>query len=333
MKKMESNRYNNSEKFLFRNGWGNADRKNIAGDASFRSYERLQKQKKTAILMNAPPTKENTYKFVLIAEHLKTLGYSVPEIIAKDQKEGFLLLEDLGENTYTKLINEGYDEGYLYELATDVLISMHKLSVQKVVPKCVNEFSKKRIINEVQQIIDWYFPLKGISPPSEEQQNEFKKLWLDLIPLAWKVPTSLILFDYHVDNLLLIPKKTGISACGLLDFQDAVHGPITYDLASLLEDARRNVDLQVAEKMKDKYLKSFPKVDRESFNTSWSIMAAQRHTRVIGTFSRLKIRDKKPEYIQHIPRLWNYMEKCLTNPYLNKLSIWFKNNIPNNLRT
>ena len=84
--------------------------------------------------------------------------------------------------------------------------------------------------------------------------------------------------------------------------------------------------------MKRKYLEAFPRIDRENFDTSWSIMAAQRHTRVIGTFSRLKIRDGKPEYIQHLPRIWKYIEQCLENPYLKKLGLWFRKNIPDNLR-
>ena len=117
-------------------------------------------------------------------------------------------------------------------------------------------------------------------------------------------------------------------SCGILDFQDAVVGPVTYDLMSLLEDARRDLSPSLVETMRTRYLAAFPATDREAFAVSWAVMAAQRHLRVIGTFARLKLRDGKPHYLVHMPRLWRYMDRCLAAPALAELRTWIDRYVP-----
>jgi N-acetylmuramate 1-kinase len=282
--------------------------------------------------MDAPPPQEDVRPFVRIAQHLIERGFSAPEILAEDAGAGLLLLEDLGDETYTRLLAQEYNERKLYTLATDTLIALHRLPENQAVPEGIEPYGTQRLLEEVGRIHEWYMPLVSAPSLTAAAIKEFSSIWRTLLPLAWKVPTSLVLFDYHVDNLLLLPKRAGIRACGLLDFQDAVAGPVTYDFMSLLEDARRDVDAALIADMKQRYLAAFPSLLPRDFETSWAVMAAQRHVRVIGTFARLKLRDNKPQYLQHMPRLWRYMDRCLADPALEELKVWFDAHLPQNLR-
>ncbi len=315
--------------FLIRNGWDPATRVRIAGDASFRKYDRLTDNGNTAILMDAPPPQEDVRPFVHIARHLYERGFSVPDILAEDTDAGLLLLEDLGDDTYTRLLARGKDERALYALATDALIALHK-TPDAVAPGVV-PYALPRQLEEVGRLHVWYLKMLGVTL-SPDAISEFEQIWEAILPHAEQVPTSLILFDYHVDNLLLIPGRTGIKACGLLDFQDAVSGPVTYDFMSLLEDARRDINPALVAEMKSRYLAALPAIAPDAFNLSWAVMAAQRHVRVIGTFARLNVRDNKPHYLVHMPRLWRYMDQCLAHPALSDLKTWMDEYVPQKYR-
>jgi len=316
--------------FLAAHGWSNAARRRIAGDASFRKYDRLEGPQGRVVLMDAPPPHENVRPWILIARHLHDLGFSVPAILAADEAAGLLLIEDLGDDTYTRLLARGEDEDKLYALAVDTLISLHQKT--NAVPTGVIPYGTPRLLEEVNRLHVWYLPLVGAAPLSDAAKAEYEDIWQKLLPGAWKAPSSLILFDYHVDNLLGLFDRTGVKACGLLDFQDAVSGPITYDLMSLLEDARRDINPVLVAKMKKRYAGAFPAMTADDFSLSWAVMAAQRHVRVLGTFARLKVRDGKPQYLVHIPRLWRYMDQCLAHPGLASLKAWFDRNIPASVR-
>ena len=330
---MTIERHSAADRFLTTNNWGDAKRQLLAGDASFRRYERvLRNNGEQAVLMDAPPPQEDVRPFVTIARHLMNLGLSAPRILAEDTENGFLLLEDLGDATYTRLLAAGHDESTLYGLAIDALIHLHKTPPQKVIPAGVIAYQEDRLLEEVNRLNVWYLPLAGGPELSSEARKDYRDLWRNILPAAWKAPSSLILFDYHIDNLLLLPDRAGVAACGLLDFQDAVHGPVTYDLMSLLEDARRDIDPALVATMKAHYRTAFPEIAPDDFETSWAVMAAQRHIRVIGTFARLKLRDGKPHYLEHMPRLWRYMDGCLTHPVLSPLKQWLDEHVPHYLR-
>lgn len=330
---MSNARSQAADLFLNQHGWSNALRRPLAGDASFRRYERVATADGTHIvLMDAPPPQEDVRPFVTIANQLLNLGLSAPRILAADEEQGFLLLEDLGDDTYTRLLADGHNERALYELATDVLIHLNRTPEAKVAPTGVIPYSEARLLEEVDRLNEWYLPLLQVPAVTREAREEFMRLWKDILPSAWRVPSSLILFDYHVDNLLLLPDRAGVAACGLLDFQDAVTGPVTYDLMSLLEDARRDIDPGLVADMKARYCAAFPSVSQVDFEASWAVMAAQRHVRVIGTFARLKIRDGKPHYLEHMPRLWRYMDQCLAHPVLAPLKSWLDMHVPPPLR-
>ncbi|MDX2144121.1 MAG: phosphotransferase [Rhodospirillaceae bacterium] len=314
--------------FLHRTGWSAAQRRRLAGDASFRKYDRLEGAHGRAVLMDAPPPQEDVRPFVRIAKHLHGLGFSVPAVMAEDETHGLLLLEDLGDDTYTRLLARGHDEKALYELATDALIELHRVPEARAVPQGVKPYGLDRLLEEVGRINAWYRPLIGAPALPERAAKDFVEIWRAALPKAWAAPTSLVLFDYHVDNLLGLFDRPGVRACGILDFQDAVAGPVTYDLMSLLEDARRDIDADLVRDMKARYVAAFPALAPEDFALSWAIMAAQRHTRVIGTFARLKLRDGKAHYLAHMPRLWRYMDQCLAAPALADLRAWFDRHYP-----
>lgn len=329
---MSENREGVIAGFLRKHNWHDAARGRLAGDASFRKYDRLKSTRGPAVLMDAPPPQEDVRPFVRIARHLFKHGFGVPEILAEDHDAGLLLLEDLGDDTYTRLLARGHNEHELYALAIDALIALHRLPAKDAIPEGVISYGEERLLEEVSRVNVWYRPLVGAPILPAEAERAFTAVWKKTLALAWKVPTALVLFDYHVDNLMLVPGRIGLKACGILDFQDAVAGPVTYDLMSLLEDARRDIDPRLVDEMKERYLAAFPHISREDFALSWAVMAAQRHTRVIGTFARLKLRDNKPHYLIHMPRLWRYMDACLAHPALAELKAWFDTYFPAALR-
>tara|TARA_B100000676_G_scaffold297584_1_gene339434 strand:- start:5341 stop:6339 length:999 start_codon:yes stop_codon:yes gene_type:complete len=312
--------------FLKKTDWAHAVQSPLPGDASFRRYIRLiQNGGGRAMLMDAPPPQEDVQPFIRIAELLLKLGLSAPRIIAYDAKAGFLLLEDFGDDTYTRLLKDGADELELYQLATDTLIKLHRsyTPLDDIPP-----YDDKRLLDEVALLVDWYLPaIRGSETPANTR-NDYLQLWQEALKAARDVPDSLILRDYHVDNLMRLSGRTGIAACGLLDFQDAVNGPVTYDLVSLFEDARRDVSPELAKMLTAHYLDAFPTIDREAFFRSYAVLGAQRSAKIIGIFTRLDRRDDKAVYLEHIPRVFNWLANNLVHPALQELEVWFALEIP-----
>jgi aminoglycoside/choline kinase family phosphotransferase len=309
--------------FLWRYGWGHAERRVLAADASFRRYDRMTLAHRNAVLMDAPPPKEDVRPFLRIARHLTGLGYSAPKVFAEDVEHGLLLLEDLGDATFTRLLAGGADEGELYQLAVDLLIDLHKRNAPCTAPI----YDQQKLLTEASLLTDWYAPAIGVAL-SDAERAEYLETWRRILPLANLMPPTLVLRDFHVDNLMRIEGRAGIAQCGLLDFQDAVIGPITYDLASLLEDARRDVNPDLRARLKQRYLAAFPELSKQDFAASWACLAAQRHAKVIGIFTRLCKRDGKPQYLQHIPRVWRLLESHLGHPGLAPLAAWLDRHLP-----
>jgi aminoglycoside/choline kinase family phosphotransferase len=313
--------------FLRRTGWADAERRPLAGDASFRRYERLRRGDQRVVLMDAPPPMETVQPFLRIGRHLVDLGYSAPRILAEDSAQGLLLLEDLGDDTYTRLLARGVDEADLYGLAIDLLIDLHGRGGGALAPG-VPGYDDARLLREAGLLLDWYYPEMIGGPAPDDVRADYLELWRGLLPVARAVPDTLVLFDFHVDNLMRLDGRPGVAACGLLDFQDAVAGPLTYDLMSLLEDARRDIDADLIATLRARYLDHFPALSRTTFDASWAVMAAQRHCRVIGVFTRLCRRDGKPGYLAHISRCWRLLSQALTHPALTPLAAWFDRHLP-----
>lgn len=316
--------------FLAANGWGSARRFPLAGDASFRRYARLRRGGATTMLMDAAPPQEDVRPYVAIAGALRDLGFSAPDILAADLAAGLLLLEDLGDDTYTRLLAKGDDETALYALAVDVLIALHRRF--DPTPAAAPPYDDGRLLAEAGLLVDWFLPaVTGEETPSAVRENYFD-LWRGLFPVARAVPNTLVLRDYHVDNLMRIAGRGGVAACGLLDFQDAVIGPVTYDIVSLLEDARRDVAPALAAAMIARYLAASPALDRAAFEASYAVLGAQRNCKIVGIFTRLSRRDGKPQYLAHIPRVWRLIEQDLRHPALAPMRQWLDRHIPAALR-
>lgn len=316
------------EQFLSQNGWRPESASLLAADASFRCYFRLRQGEQRAVLMDAPPPLEDVRPFLAIARHLVSLDLSAPQLYAADSNRGFVLLEDFGDDTYTRLLQRGADATDLYSLAVDTLIQLH-VSV-KVTAIDVPIYDVDRLLQETTLLTDWFMPAhKGIATTDVARQ-EYLHIWRTLL-LTMATPTpTLVLRDYHVDNLMRLPGRTGVAACGLLDFQDAVIGSPAYDLVSLLEDARLDVDPELQELILARYLQALPDADG-SFARDYRLLGVQRHCKVAGIFVRLLVRDRKPAYLRHLGRVMRMLERGLQAADLAPLRAWFDYYLPDRL--
>jgi aminoglycoside/choline kinase family phosphotransferase len=305
-----------ARQFLNATDWSDAACEPLTGDASDRKYFRLRKDERSAVLMDASQVLESVAPFIHVNQHLHQLGFSVPGILSRSDEKGLLLLEDFGDATFTRLLDNQSEPEKLYTLATDVLIALHKHP--RAIPKDLRVYHPDKMLEDIELFLEW-------NTIAKTGQAEFRAVWREVLPLAHQVPASLLLRDYHVANLMLLPDRQGVRQAGLLDFQDAYQGPITYDLMSLLEDARRDVPEELKEKMVAHYLAHFPKLDRNAFETSMAILAALRHTRVLAIFERLSRREGKHDYKKlHSTRVERLLQKALRHSMLAGVKRWME---------
>ncbi len=316
--------------FLARNRWPASALGPLAGDASFRKYYRLSDGARRAVLMEAAPPNEDVRPFLAVARHLRRLGYSAPEILDADEANGLLLLEDFGDETYTRRLVAGNGENALYARAVDLLVDLHRASDATAAD--VPDYDDARLLAEAALLTDWFLPAATGRQTGADARQEYLEAWRAAFASARIVPSTLVLRDYHVDNLMWLAGREGVAACGLLDFQDAVIGPVSYDLVSLLEDARRDVPRQLQAAMIARYLAAFPSLERDAFRASYAILGGQRNAKIVGIFTRLMARDGKPQYLEHIPRVWRLLEGDLTHPALSTVRRWFDRHVPAKLR-
>ncbi|HLJ63334.1 MAG TPA: phosphotransferase [Stellaceae bacterium] len=314
------------EAFLREAGWESATRRLLAADASFRTYFRLQRGPRRLVLMDAPPPQEDVRPFIHMTRLLEGLGLSAPHIYAQNIEAGLLLIDDFGDDTYPRLLAAGVDEAPLYELAVDALIVLH----QRYRPGhgfTPPPYDEARFLTEARLLTDWYLP--AVSGKKDfAHRSEYLELWRRLLPKGGAVPRTLVLRDYIAANLMRLSDRPGIGACGLLDFQDAVIGPVTYDLVSLLKDGRRDVSPEIKAALTERYLRAFPELDRDSFASSCAVLGAQRNCKIIGIFTRLWRRDGKPGYLPHLPRLWRLLEADLAHPDLAPMKEFLDHHVP-----
>jgi aminoglycoside/choline kinase family phosphotransferase len=317
--------------FLDACGWRGVAPVPLAGDASFRRYYRLHDNERRAVLMDAPPPQEDVAPYIAVSALLRELGFSAPEIIAEDRMGGFLLIEDFGDDTYTRLLDRGADERALYGLAVDTLVQLQRAVEGRGAPD-LPPYNSARLLAEAALLVDWYAPAALGSPLPDALREEYLAVWRAVLPQAGLSSATLVLRDYHVDNLMLLRDRSGVRGCGLLDFQDAVCGPPSYDLVSLLEDARRDVPAELRRALTERYIAGFPALDRSAFFRSAAILAAQRNCKILGIFTRLWKRDGKPGYLAHIPRVWHLLEQDLGHPALNPVGRWLDRHLPREAR-
>lgn len=303
--------------FLARHGWAEAALAPLAGDASFRRYFRVTRGSETAVLMDAPPP-EDVRPFVGVAGYLAQSGFSVPAILAGEAEAGLLLLEDFGDDRLGPLLAaEPEREESLYGVAVDLLRSLEAVAPPPFLPL----YNWAAFEREVVTFIEWYLPALGASG----DRDGFLAAWREVLaPVLSGKEASLVLLDFHVDNLMWLPGRDGARALGLLDFQDARIGHAAYDLVSLARDARRDVSPAI---------EAAALAGRdEAFRTAFEVLGAQRDTKILGYFARLWRRDGKTAYLAHMPRVWRYLSRELAHPALAPVAAWMDANVPAGLR-
>ena len=269
----------------------------IAGDASFRSYYRVLSGDGSYVLMFAPVGYENPQPFIKIANFLTEHNFFAPKIFAYQEQEGFLLLQDFGDISFNKALQQDVSlEFALYQKACLVLIDLQKLTT---LPS-INNYNHQVLLQEAWLFIDWYL-LWQKKPATLAQKAFYKNELLKLFDKLNKQQQCLVLRDYHVDNLMLIGKQNSPEV-GLLDFQDALIGSVAYDLVSLLEDARRDVGEQNKADLYQYFLQESG-YHQASFDVDYQVLSLQRNLKILGIFARLALRDGKNQYLKFIPRV------------------------------
>lgn len=302
-----------SQRFLDDIGWGAADRCFLAGDASDRSYDRLTRGRETAVLMDAPPGKgDDPAAFVEIAQHLTGIGLSAPRLLAQDLTHGFLLIEDLGDGLLARLAAaDPASEMSLYRTSVDVLIHLQSHEA----PKGLADLSAKDWATAAAFCLDWYaFAATGTRPDS----THFIRALSEALGKHADGQRVMILRDYHAENLLLLPDRTGVSRIGLLDFQLAQLGQPGYDLVSLIQDARRDVSAEVQASMVTHFVEE-KRLNPDTFGAAYAVLGAQRALRILGIFARLCLVGGKPSYLEMMPRVWGHLGANLAHPALENL--------------
>lgn len=306
--------------FLAACGWTGAEIMPLAGDASFRRYFRVVNGDRTAVLMDAPPPHEDPRPFVAVAEWLSSVGLSAPQILARDLGRGLLLLGDFGDWRLREFLDgDPAREHELYELATDVLVHLHRHApMPGLKPHGLDQW-----LEELKLFTEWYCPAVGIDVDVEAYRAAWTKV-LEPVAKDGLSPVT-VLRDYHAENVMLVEGREGVGRFGLLDFQDAVAGHPAYDLASVLEDARRDVPPEIERAMIDRYVAATG--HDEALERAYWALAAQRNTRILGVFTRLWKRDNKPHYRRFQPRMWGLLERDLARPNLEPVRDWFDRNV------
>lgn len=303
--------------FLAKCGWGGCEILPLAGDASFRRYFRVVGAGRSAVLMDASPPHEDPRPFIAIARHLHGLGFAAPGILADDEIQGLVLLEDFGDARMAEAIGaEPAREVAIYEAAVDLLLALAKFpSAQGLRPYDMAEYQR-----EAGLFTEWYAPALSL----EVDVEGYRAAWAEALALIAGHQTVTVLRDYHAENIMLLD---GGKRLGLLDFQDALAGHPAYDLVSLLQDARRDVASELEAAMIARYAAAAPFDD-----SAYALLGAQRNAKILGIFTRLWKRDSKPRYLGYQSRVWDYLERDLKHPALAPVTDWFDRNVPTDKR-
>jgi aminoglycoside/choline kinase family phosphotransferase len=305
--------------FLRQAGWGGAVIEPLVGDASFRRYFRVKHGRGSAMLMDAPPPHEDTRPFLNAARWLGEHGMRAPCIHAQDPQRGFVLLEDFGEVRMREYLDAcPADEESVYSAAVDALVELHRLAPGPFPAYGIDEY-----LREARLFTEWYCPAQALVVDDAGYEAAWREVLGPLLPR--QEPGVTVLRDYHAENVMLVD-----GGQGLLDFQDALVGHSAYDLVSLLQDARRDVDPALEAAMIARY-RAATGADGE-FAADYARLGAQRNAKIVGIFVRLWQRDGKPRYLPLIPRVWALLERDLAHPALEPVARWFDANVPDALR-
>jgi aminoglycoside/choline kinase family phosphotransferase len=321
---MSPERSSKRDQFLQIHSYEPAQLAFLASDMSLRKYYRLSSAKR--ILMDAP-FPENPEQFISIARYLQECGLRAPSILEHCLDNGFVLLEDFGDHTFTAILKSTPErETELYKTSIAVLKHLHQHAKKQ--PEFIPSYTIEKLLSEAEVFIDWYWQFAKGTLVSKLVKSEFLNAWKYAFEQIPETPQSMVLRDYHVDNLMIVDDQEGIKGCGLLDFQDALWGSVVYDIISLLEDARRDMTPSLVDQMWDFFLSDIPSSQHKNYRTAATILGAGRHVKVIGVFVRYAMCQNKKDYLKHLPRLWKYLEKSLEIPELTRVKAWFDQYLP-----
>ena len=297
----------------------------IKNDASFRKYFRVDKK----ILMDADPNfGEDVSSFININHLLTDFRLNVPEIYSIDKENGFLLIEDLGENIFSKILNSENEE-QLYKQAIEVLAEIYKKNLEEFSNfSFLEKYSIEKLQDESQLFIEWYLKKYLDIDITDTDIQDFKEIISTIFNALNTNFEKLVLRDYHVDNLILQNSKSGLKKVGILDFQDAVIGSSSYDLISIVEDVRRPISNDLKNKL-IKYFIDLTGYEVNQLEKELAFYSVQRNLKILGIFSRLNLRDNKPRYMLYNDNAWKYIESNLDNPTMINLKIWLRKILPN----
>ena len=286
-----------------------------SSDASFRSYYRIQSDNDTKIIMDAPPEKEPLSSFLDITKRLSKANINVPEIFELDEDLGFILMSDLGKTKYLDKLN---DET-VYCLYTDALDAIHKMQTEVDVSNLKN-FDYKELITEMDLFKDWFLKKHLNHNFDNEGLNNIQECFDSITKIILEIPTAFVHRDFHSRNLMI----TDSNNPGVLDYQDALIGPITYDAVSLLKDCYVNWNNKLIAEMLSTYYKkikaNYNNIEFDEFSFWFDVVGLQRHFKAIGIFSRLNYRDNKIIFMQDIPRTYKYIDEVI-NKYTELTSV------------
>lgn len=311
--------------FVARAGWADAEVQPLPGDASFRRYFRLARADGTrAMLMHAPPPHEDPAPFLHVAHWLAENGMRAPLILAADAGEGWVLTEDFGNDRMRDWLDaHPGEERAAYEAAVDSLAALHRLP-----PGPFDPYDMAVYAREAALLTEWWCPAQGLEVDAAGYAAAWEAVLAPVI--ARQNPGVTVLRDYHAENIMLLGGRAGAPQ-GLIDFQDALVGHPAYDLVSLLQDARRDVDVDLETAMLLHYSQATGGAHGD-FLADYATLGAQRNAKIVGIFTRLDRRDGKPRYLAMIPRVWAALERDLAHPALAPVARWFDANIPEALR-
>ncbi len=276
----------------------------MESDASARRYFRLQPYH--LVLMDAPPPGEQPAAFIAVTRYLRDFGVRVPRVHAADAEQGFVLIEDLGDATFSRQLDAGHPPAQLYDLALEALIRLQHQCWANLAGIDLPEYDESTAVSEAALFTHWYLPARLGHPLNAWEHQEFQTLIANLYRQLPVLDPVLVHRDFHVDNLLLVNER-----CAMLDYQDALLGSPVYDLVSLLEDARRDVDPMIRKRLIDRWCDRL-NLSREVYRLHAAFWGAQRHCKVAGIFVRLWLRDGKPDYLKHLDRVMQLLEAKLS---------------------
>lgn len=331
--------------FLADTNWKDATRIFFEGDASSRRYETLIQNKKKMILMDMPQRPdgpaikdgkpysaiahlaEGMSSVITVNQQLSSFGYSAPRIEVSSLTDGLAIIEDLGGLVYGRMMLDGADMHEPMMTAVELLADMSS----KRWPTAINSYDVEAQLVETDLLVSWFWPYIHRTEASASLHHSFENIWRKLLPLAISDKPYWVMRDFHSPNLIWLPERDGISRVGMIDTQDAVLGHPAYDLASMLQDARVDIDFIWADKLYRHYENlrhTQGDFDAKKFGTAYAILGTQRATKILGIFARLAKRDGKSGYLKHMPRVSRYLVRNLSHPELNELKNWYEIHMP-----